>query len=142
MRLILIISSRRVFVTLHCRCLSMLISAVIKISGLILILASQALYADTPQMYHASLDGHVHGLSERTLAMEGNTLEIQQKYPAMNLLGFEHKARTKNDFTAVENAVALLGKPDPLFSFSGGRCHLTNASVDVPGVSDSGYAVH
>ena len=120
----------------------MLISALIKILGLILFLASQVLYADTPKMHHTSLDAHVHGLSELTLAMEGNTLEIQLKSPAMNLLGFEHKARTKNDFIAVENAVALLGKSDSLFSFSGGRCHLTNSSVDVSGVSDSGLDVH
>lgn len=120
----------------------MLILALIKIFGLILFLASQALYADMPQVQHISLDAHVHGLSELTLAMEGNTLEIQLKSPAMNLLGFEHKARTKNDFSAVRNAAALLGKSDSLFSFSGGRCHLTNSSVDVSGVSDSGLDVH
>jgi len=74
--------------------------------------------------------------------MEGEKLEIQLKSPAMNLLGFEHKARTKNDIAAVENADALLGKPDSLFSFSGGRCHLTNSSVDLSGVSYSGHDVH
>lgn len=120
----------------------MLISALIKIFGLIFFLASQVLYADRPQMHHTRLDAHVHGLSELTLAMEGNRLEIQLKSPAMNLLGFEHKARTKNDFATVENAVALLGKPELLLSFTGGRCHLTHSSVDVSGISDSGHDVH
>lgn len=120
----------------------MLISGLIKIFGLILFLVSQVIYADASQTQRIGLDAHVHGLSELTLAMEGQALEVQLTSPAMNLLGFEHKARSKNDMAAVENAVALLAKTDSLFSFSGGRCNLTNSSVDLSVVSDNGHDVH
>ncbi|MDC9727843.1 MAG: DUF2796 domain-containing protein [Methyloprofundus sp.] len=115
----------------------MLISDLKKIFGLTFFLASQAIYADTTQVQHISLNAHMHGLSELTLAMEGEKLEIQLKSPAMNLLGFEHKARTKNDIAAVENALSMLGNPDSLFLFSERHCSVTDTSVDISGVIDS-----
>ena len=54
----------------------MLISALIKIFGLILFLASQTLYADTPQVHHISLDLHVHGLSELTWRWRATRLKF------------------------------------------------------------------
>ncbi|MGB1290473.1 MAG: ZrgA family zinc uptake protein, partial [Porticoccaceae bacterium] len=40
----------------------------------------------------ASLDAHVHGLSQLTIAVEGETVELEFSSPAMNLVGFEHRA--------------------------------------------------
>ncbi len=120
----------------------MLVSVLMKIIALIFVLSSPLIYAEKPREQHIGLDAHVHGLSELTLAMEGKTLEIELKSPAMNLLGFEHKASKKNDIAAVENTLSLLGKPDSLFSFSGGRCSVKGSSIDVSAVLDSDHKLH
>lgn len=80
-----------------------------------------------------SLDAHVHGTSELTIAMEGESLEIQFTSPAMNLLGFEHKANSREDIAAVKNAEQLL-KHKPLFLFSDDQCEHLNTSIDVTGL--------
>lgn len=120
----------------------MLVSVPIKIIALILILASPLIYADKFIEQHISLDAHVHGLSELTLVMEGENLEIQLQSPAMNLLGFEHKASRKNDIAAVDKVRSLLSKPDSLFLFSEGACSVTDSSIDVSGVLESDHKLH
>ena len=77
-----------------------------------------------------SLDAHVHGLSELTIAMEGNRLDIQFESPAMNLVGFEYKATSKKDIATVKNAESLLSQPDALFVFFGADCQLIKTSTD------------
>ncbi|MDC9724726.1 MAG: DUF2796 domain-containing protein [Gammaproteobacteria bacterium] len=115
----------------------MQISRLMKIITLILFFTSQAVYADTIQEPVSDLDAHVHGLSELTLAIEGNMLEIQLKSPAMNLLGFEHKAHSKDDIASVENVLLQLSEAELLFSFSDGHCALTDSDIDVSSVLDS-----
>lgn len=77
-----------------------------------------------------SLDAHVHGLSELTIAMEGDRLDIQFESPAMNLVGFEYKATSNKDIATVKNTESLLSQPDTLFVFSGADCQLTKTSAD------------
>ena len=62
-----------------------------------------------------SLDAHVHGLSELTIAMDAKTIELQLISPAMNLVGFEYKASSKHDIAAVKQAELLLEQQDSLF---------------------------
>lgn len=109
---------------------------------LIIICSSLLAHADSSQQQGANLEAHMHGLSEMTIAIEGKSLEIQITSPAMNLIGFEHKARTTKDIEMVENAVSLLGKHATLFSLSGDHCTLVNTSVDVSGVIDSYHDEH
>lgn len=78
-----------------------------------------------------SQEAHVHGLSELSIAMEGEKLEIQFTSPAMNLLGFEHKASTQKDLLAIENTASVLRQHETLFLFSGGRCDHINTSIDL-----------
>ena len=78
-----------------------------------------------------SQEAHVHGLSELSIAMEGEKLEIQFTSPAMNLLGFEHKASTQKDLVAIENTASVLRQHKTLFLFSGGRCDHINTSIDL-----------
>ena len=85
----------------------------------------------------ASLAAHVHGLSELAIAMEGENLEIQLTSPAMNLVGFEHKARSVEDISAIENADSMLRQHEALFVFSNGRCDLVQASIDLTGLIES-----
>ncbi|NYT46564.1 MAG: DUF2796 domain-containing protein [Candidatus Methanofishera endochildressiae] len=117
-------------------------TAVLNIITLIIACASLLAHAESPQQQAANLEAHVHGLSEMTLAIEGKSLEIQIISPAMNLVGFEHKARIKKDIAAVENAASLLGKHDMLFSFTGDRCTLISTSVDVSSVIDKQHDNH
>jgi hypothetical protein len=77
-----------------------------------------------------SLDAHVHGLSELTIAMDAKTIELQLISPAMNLVGFEHKASSKQDIAAVKQAELILGQQDLLFLIAGGGCQHLSTSID------------
>ena len=77
-----------------------------------------------------SLDAHVHGLSELTIAMDAKTIELQLISPAMNLVGFEYKASSKQDIAAVKQAELLLEQKDSLFLIAGGDCEHLSTSID------------
>lgn len=83
------------------------------------------------------LKAHVHGLSEITIAMEDEILEIQFTSPAMNLVGFEHKASTKKEIKAVESVGLQLRQHETLFLFSGGDCDHVKTSIDVSSLSEN-----
>lgn len=78
-----------------------------------------------------SLDVHVHGLSELTIAMEGDSLEIQFESPAMNLIGFEHRATSNKDIASVKKAESILNQPESLFILSGANCKPIKTTVDI-----------
>lgn len=96
--------------------------------------AAEIAQAHFPEEHTTHLDAHVHGLSELTIAMEDRFLEIQLTSPAMNLVGFEHKANDPKDIAAVENATSLLRKHDSQFLLSGGRCIHVKTSIDTSGL--------
>ena len=81
-----------------------------------------------------SLDAHVHGLSELTIAMDAKTIELQLISPAMNLVGFEYKASSKQDIAAVKQAELLLEQQDSLFLIAGGDCEHLSTSIDSDGL--------
>ena len=78
-----------------------------------------------------SLDAHVHGLSQLTIAVEGEKVELEFSSPAMNLVGFEHKATSKKDIAAVKQAVSILRQPEMLFSLSEAQCKPVYTNVDI-----------
>jgi hypothetical protein len=82
------------------------------------------------QEHNQTLKAHVHGLSELTLVIEGNQVEIQLTSPAMDLVGFEYEANTKKDVAMVENAASKLQQHDTLFVFSGTSCKHLATSID------------
>lgn len=93
----------------------------------------------------SSLDAHVHGLSELAIAMEGGGLEIEFTSPAINLVGFEHKASSAKDRQAVDRAVSKLRQHKTLFLMSGGGCAHIETSIDIAGLieaEDHGHAPH
>jgi len=77
-----------------------------------------------------SLDAHVHGLSELTIAMDATSIELQLISPAMNLVGFEHKASSKQDIAAVKQAELILGQHNSQFLIAGGDCEHLSTSID------------
>lgn len=97
-------------------------------------LLGQLVHAENQQEQGTRLDAHVHGLSEMTMAIEGETLDIQLISPTINLFGFEHRASNKKEITIINNAKALLSNTASLFSFSGGGCSLINTEIDVSGL--------
>jgi hypothetical protein len=92
-----------------------------------LFIGVQSVYAERGA---ESLDAHVHGLSELTIAMDAKSIEIQLISPAMNLVGFEHKATSKQDIAAVKKAELILGQQDSLFLIAGGDCEYLSTSID------------
>lgn len=81
-----------------------------------------------------SLDAHVHGLSQLTIAVEGEKVELEFSTPAMNIVGFEHKATSKKDIAAVKQAESILRQPDTLFSLSDAECKPIHTHVDITGL--------
>ena len=85
---------------------------------------------------------HLHGVAELTLAIEGNKLEISLESPAVNIVGFEHKATSKQQIKAVEQAKSILESSPRLFSFSGSDCVLQQASVDMSALIEQDHHDH
>lgn len=94
------------------------------------------------QEQHQTLKAHVHGLSELTLVIEGNEIEIQLTSPAMDLVGFEHKADKEKDLTRVKSAASKLQQHDTLFVFSGASCKHLTTSIDTSDLIKSDHHHH
>lgn len=114
---------------------------------LVNIIAFAITFTGIAQFTHAeeqavSLEAHVHGLSELTIVMEGASLEIQLTSPAMNLLGFEHRASSAKDIATVKNAASLLGKHDAHFLLSEKSCDHVKTSIDLAELIESNDHEH
>ncbi len=82
---------------------------------------------------HASLDAHEHGLASLNVALDGQTLEIQLQSPAMNLVGFEHEAKSDADKAKVAAARQHLEQPQALFALPiEAKCALQDSELDSP----------
>jgi len=75
---------------------------------------------------------HVHGEAELFVAYEDHHLEIQIISPAANILGFEHRPSTDQQWQMVENAKAVLEAPAQIFTFDGTKCTVSSTQVDMP----------
>lgn len=87
---------------------------------------------DLPQQ-----DAHLHGYVELTVALEDSSLEIHLESPAINIIGFEHKATSKQQVQTIERARQMLETSAELFSFAGGDCSLKQATADFPALTES-----
>lgn len=82
---------------------------------------------------HASLDAHEHGVASLNVALDGQTLEIQLQSPAMNLVGFEHEAKSDADKAKVTAARQHLEQPQALFALPiEAKCALQDSELDSP----------
>lgn len=89
-----------------------------------------ALFISANPVLANNADAHVHGSSELALILEGNALSIQLTSPAMNVVGFEYQATSKEDIAAVEASASLLFNHDALFIIEKGECKHVNTQVD------------
>lgn len=80
---------------------------------------------------HVQHEAHVHGEATLHLILQGNDLEMELHSPAMNILGFEHKAASAEEKQKVKDAIATLENASELFSFSGTECHHAKAEAEL-----------
>lgn len=81
---------------------------------------------------HDSLGAHEHGVSSLNAALDGNLLELQFESPAMNLVGFEHAAKSDADKAKVAAAKRELERPISLFALTSGDCQATQVELQSP----------
>ena len=85
---------------------------------------------------HGSLDAHEHGAAQLNVVLDGKVLELQLESPAMNLVGFEHAAKSDADKAKVAAARSQLEQPQPLFGLNAGDCTISNQELESPLFAD------
>lgn len=80
---------------------------------------------------HRDHDAHEHGTALLNMAIENNNIHLELESPAMNIVGFEHQAKTKQDKLTIKNAVERLNQGNTLFVTSAkAQCKLTSVDVE------------
>jgi hypothetical protein len=93
------------------------------------VLAVQSSAAEEP---HRQLGAHEHGRGTLNIAVEGSKVTMELEAPGMDIVGFEHAARSLRDTEAIEKAKAQLQRPLSLFKLPpAAGCRVTEASVKV-----------
>jgi len=87
-------------------------------------------------------EAHVHGLAKLTLIAEADVINMQLESPAMNIVGFEHEPKTKEQQKTLEQALKKLNKPEVLIAFNGGQCSFAGVDVDNPFKIDAQHDKH
>jgi hypothetical protein len=80
--------------------------------------------------YNEQQKAHIHGLSEISLSIGDNKIEIKFESPASNVVGFEHAAKTINEKKRVQYAKLSISKPLSLFRFNGTHCNLMSSVIN------------
>ncbi|MEL0081865.1 MAG: DUF2796 domain-containing protein [Gammaproteobacteria bacterium] len=80
---------------------------------------------------HHQQQAHLHGRVEMTLAIDGNSVELNMESPAANIVGFEHAASTPQQRERVNSAKSILESPEKVLTFKGSHCELKAVEVDV-----------
>jgi len=87
---------------------------------------------------HGSLPAHQHGSAELDAALDDKLLELELRSPAINLLGFEHRARSKADQRTLAATRAQLEQPEALFGLPvEAACRLENTDLQSPLFDDT-----
>jgi hypothetical protein len=95
--------------------------------------ALAAEHHDHDHDHHDSLGAHEHGAAELDAALEGSTLEIELRSPAMNLVGFEHAPSSDADKRKIADARKWLEQPDTLFGLpAAANCKLVETGLESP----------
>jgi len=85
---------------------------------------------------HGSLEAHEHGAAQLNVALDGKVLELQLESPAMNLVGFEHAAKSDADKAKVAAARSQLEQPQTLFGLNAGDCTISKQELESPLFAD------
>ena len=79
-------------------------------------------------------DSHVHGQAELLIVLEGSLLSMEFRSPAMNVVGFEHRANTDEQRAAAKDAQAHLRDGQSLFDFGRAHCELSEHKLSFGGL--------
>jgi uncharacterized protein DUF2796 len=83
---------------------------------------------------HRELGAHEHGRGTLNIALEGTRLTLELEVPGIDIVGFEHKAKSRKDKAAVDTAKKQLAKPLALFKLpASAGCAVKEASAAVEG---------
>jgi hypothetical protein len=87
-----------------------------------------------------ALGPHEHGHGTFNIAVEGNRILMELEAPGMDIVGFEHKARTEEQKTALEKASGELAKPLDLFRIpAAAGCSVEDVDVAVEAEHGHGH---
>ncbi|ABG31361.1 DUF2796 domain-containing protein [Roseobacter denitrificans] len=76
------------------------------------------------------LDAHEHGVGHLDIAFEGQQIAMQLHAPGADIVGFEYEAKTAEDRTSIDSAVAKLAQPLTLFVLpEAAQCSVVQASA-------------
>jgi hypothetical protein len=102
-----------------------------KTLGAAAILGALAVFPAAAQS-HRELGAHEHGRGTLNIAVEGNKVSMELEVPGMDILGFEHAAKSRKDKTTLEKAQQKLSAPLSLFKLPvSAGCQVTEAKVEV-----------
>lgn len=91
---------------------------------------------------HGSLDAHEHGSAQLNVVLEGKMLHLQLDSPAMNLVGFEHAAKSAADKAKVAAARSQLEQPQALFGLNAGDCQISKQELESPLFAEHKHEEH
>ncbi|MDH4608332.1 DUF2796 domain-containing protein [Pseudomonas sp. BN102] len=92
---------------------------------------------------HGSLGAHEHGVARLNVALADKTLELELESPAMNLVGFEHAAKSDADKARVAAARAELEQPLALFAIpTAAGCKVADQELASPLFGDEDHEEH
>jgi hypothetical protein len=81
---------------------------------------------------HRELGAHEHGHGTLNIAVEGNKVTMELEVPGVDIVGFEHAAKTTRDKATVEKAKKQLSAPLTLFALpAAAKCKVTEAKIEV-----------
>ncbi|MCZ4322126.1 DUF2796 domain-containing protein [Pseudomonas anguilliseptica] len=91
---------------------------------------------------HGSLDAHEHGAAQLNVVLDGKMLHLQLDSPAMNLVGFEHAAKSDADKAKVAAARSQLQQPQALFGVNAGDCNISKQELESPLFAEHKHEEH
>ena len=83
-------------------------------------------YAQTER----DLDSHEHGSATLNVAVDNNEIFLEIETPWNNLVGFEQKPGTDEQYAMVSEAWAQLNAPEGLFTMNDGDCSISEVSAE------------
>lgn len=92
---------------------------------------------------HKQLGAHEHGHGNFNMAIEGNKVTMELEAPGADIVGFEHKAKTKAQKAKVRDAKKMLKKIGNVVGLpEAAGCKVQKASVElhVEGGDDHGHS--
>ena len=103
-----------------------------KLATALAIFAGIAVLPVAAEEHHRQLGAHEHGRGTLNIAVEGDKMTMELETPGMDIVGFEHAAKSRPDVEAVEKAKVQLMRPLALFNMpAAAGCHVIEANVKV-----------